>query len=402
MGKDVVCLQVSGATGKHQKTESNSRTSVDKDEVCGCWASKTQHLLQRPKFKIRLKETPVAALNCGSSTPDHDVITARKSRNAYPSSVSERKDLKWGLKLLLVILSIISSSGLSAESCHSIACSLDRQFAHKPKEFYLKIIQPMCGPCYPSTSSPPVPTQILPESSRPSLLRFFFVALLRLPAEILLNLLNFPVLFEVLEPWVVPLFEPIFDPRPWRKDPNEARTVPKAAILRMGRRVGRQQAMSATFVSTTVQTSSIEHTAGCVLLDANDHANDRGCNSKTSEQEYTAQLYLARVWHLQSPDLTGQLVNVPVLKRGWMLHTQGNGSIRMHKSKTASVIVKTMVASKPKGQFSAMLASDPQLAEKFRRQSKMKPKKNASIHITVRITKTNEVAWNPRNTKIRR
>jgi hypothetical protein len=60
--------------------------------------------------------------------------------------------------------------------------------------------------------------------------------------------------------------------------------------------------------------------------------------------------------------------------------TQGSGSMRMHKSRTASRTVNIIVGRNPNGQFSLMPASDPQLAEKFSRQVKTNPKKKASIH----------------------
>lgn len=71
------------------------------------------------------------------------------------------------------------------------------------------------------------------------------------PADVLLNLLNPPELLE--EFCDCDLEEPIMDPSPWRKEPKDERAVPKAAMLRIGRSVGRQQAISATFVSTIVQ-----------------------------------------------------------------------------------------------------------------------------------------------------
>jgi hypothetical protein len=74
----------------------------------------------------------------------------------------------------------------------------------------------------------------------------------------------------------------------------------------------------------------------------------------------------------------------------------------MHRSKTASRTVNAIVASNPKGQFSAMLAREPQLAAKFRRQSKMKPMKKAIVKATVRTMKTREVHWKPGHVKMRR
>ena len=47
--------------------------------------------------------------------------------------------------------------------------------------------------------------------------------------------------------------EPSADPRPCSREPRDASAVPKAARLRIGRRVGRQQAMRAMLVSTMVQ-----------------------------------------------------------------------------------------------------------------------------------------------------
>jgi hypothetical protein len=74
----------------------------------------------------------------------------------------------------------------------------------------------------------------------------------------------------------------------------------------------------------------------------------------------------------------------------------------MQRSKTASRTVKAMVASKPKGQFSAMLAREPQLAAKFKRQSKMKPMKKAIVKATVSTMNTSEVHWKPGHVKMRR
>ena len=74
----------------------------------------------------------------------------------------------------------------------------------------------------------------------------------------------------------------------------------------------------------------------------------------------------------------------------------------MHRSNTASRTVKVMVASNPNGQFSAILAREPQLAAKFKRQSKMKPKKKAMVKATVKTMNTSEVHWKPGHVKMRR
>lgn len=74
----------------------------------------------------------------------------------------------------------------------------------------------------------------------------------------------------------------------------------------------------------------------------------------------------------------------------------------MKKSSAASMQVKMIVAWKPNGQFSLILASDPQFAAKLRRQSKTKPMKKASVKPIVRMTKTSEVHWKPLVTKMRR
>lgn len=61
-----------------------------------------------------------------------------------------------------------------------------------------------------------------------------------------------------------------------------------------------------------------------------------------------------------------------------------------------------IVGKNPNGQFSLMPASDPQLAEKFSRQVKTKPKKNASIHPIVMTMTTVDTTVNLPTLKIRR
>jgi hypothetical protein len=74
----------------------------------------------------------------------------------------------------------------------------------------------------------------------------------------------------------------------------------------------------------------------------------------------------------------------------------------MQRSKTASRTVNAIVASNPNGQFSAILAREPQLAAKFKRQSKMNPTKNAIVKATVSMMNPSEVHWKPGHVKMRR
>lgn len=74
----------------------------------------------------------------------------------------------------------------------------------------------------------------------------------------------------------------------------------------------------------------------------------------------------------------------------------------MKKSKAASITVKMIVAWKPTGQFSVMLAREPQLAAKLSRQSKIKPKKKATIKPTVTVMNTSESFWKLPQMKMRR
>jgi hypothetical protein len=67
------------------------------------------------------------------------------------------------------------------------------------------------------------------------------------------NLLAWPVRCDFEEGCFWLLVDPDADFRPRRKRPKDVIAVPSAAILSMGRRVGRQNAISATLVSTIVQ-----------------------------------------------------------------------------------------------------------------------------------------------------
>lgn len=143
-------------------------------------------------------------------------------------------------------------------------------------------------------------------------------------------------------------------------------------------------------------------TLGCVLLDTDDHAHNGSSDSETSEKEDTAYLELAHCWHVKTPDLHSRLVSSILSTEGCVCLTQGSGSNRMHRSKNASTTVNAMVAWNPKGQFSAMLAREPQFAEKFRLQSKTKPKKKAMMNATVRKTKPRDTRWKLGQVKMRR
>lgn len=143
-------------------------------------------------------------------------------------------------------------------------------------------------------------------------------------------------------------------------------------------------------------------TLRCVLFDTDDHAHDSSSDSETSEKEDTAYLEFAHRWHVKSPDLHSRSVSHMITTEGCVYLTQGSGSNRMHRSKNASITVNAMVASNPKGQFSAMLAREPQFAEKFRLQSKIKPKKKAMINPIVRKMKPSDTFWKLGQVKMRR